>query len=59
MKMEEMNEVKAQLWSHLQYLIGRIEEVQSVWYTVKKWNWLGDQYRFCKSEIMFWKELTS
>ena len=59
MNMEEMNEVKAQLWSHLQYLIGRIEEVQRTWHIVKDWNWLGDQYRFCKSEIRFWKELTS
>lgn len=52
-----INEVKSQLWSHLQYLVGRIEELQRTGQTIRSWDWLGDQYKFCKSEVVYWKRV--
>lgn len=66
-----INGIKSQLWSHLQDLRGRVEEVRKLGYclgsefiidqlgTQRKGHFLLDQYLFCTSEIGFWKELTS
>ena len=51
-----LNEIKSQLWDHLQYLIGRIGELSQMRHAVNRWDWLGDQYDFCKSEIAYWKK---
>jgi len=58
MNTKEINEVKAQLWNHLQYLIGRIEELSREGRIVRDRDWLGEQYIFCKNEIEFWNNIS-
>lgn len=71
MKLEEINKVKTQLWNHLQKLAGKIEKLQELGHVIRteefvdglgvrrRGHFLLDQHLFCRSEIKFWKELTS
>lgn len=71
MNEEILNEIKTQLWGHLQYLMGKIEEMRKEGYVIRteqiidqlgvrrRGHFLLDQYLFCKGEIEFWRDLTS
>ena len=65
-----INEIKKQLWEHLQYLKGRLEELSTLgiipydneWEIIRgvgkrnRW-WLIDQLYFCRDEIEYWKNI--
>ena len=51
-----LNELKKSLWSYLQSLSERIEVLR-----LEGWSatWLRGQHAFCRSEIAYWKEVSS
>lgn len=70
MNIEEINEVKHQVWNHLQSLLGRVEELKKTKNVplriqtekiknlgVRGVTWVLDQVIFCRSEVEYWKKL--
>jgi len=71
MKKEGVEEIKTQLWTYLQWLRGRIEELnklgiypsdnlreweQTSWGRRNRW-FLVDQLYYCRDEIEYWKKI--
>jgi len=65
--MEQINEIKTQIWNYIQYLRGKIGEELSdkyvipgdIWFDrykiLRSRFWLIDQLYFARSEAEFWK----
>ena len=72
MNRKQVNEIKNQLWDHLQYLRSRVAKLREIdifpqereWADIRfigrrnGW-WVLDQIYFCREEIEWWKGINS